>query len=565
MLTVIAVIVLGLLTTLWARMSAVSSTKKNLENLTLQRLEVIEKFIGEKLVAYKTVIQGSAGLFDSNKGTITKEQWRIFAQAYDFKKQLPAVELFGYVETFEPQQLNEHQARIRKQFSPQYVVNPDVATDEYAVVIYVEPETKTSPIGFNMMSEPLRAQALKQAQASGELTLSSVLTLKNMQNKAFLMVYPLYSQGTSELIARESKPVAYSYLAINIDKLFGLVEQQPQVQGLEFAVSEGEELNSQNYIYKTAGFRQEFLSEAANQVININEKKWVIHAAVDKNSAQYKSSKTQPIITVLVGLLATIILAFSLGQTLRSKSKQVEHAKELELQKSRDELLSLASHQLRTPATAVKQYIGMLLEGYAGKLDKKQREFLRRAYASNERQLDIVNQILHISRIESGSLVLADRPVNIGKLINEVITDQKKIIKNKKQKIKKTTEKSLPQLNGDPVYLGIVIENLITNASKYTPEGGSISVTVYSVEAELILEVSDTGVGIDKHDIDKLFKKFNRVYNELSIRSGGSGIGLYLSKLIIELHGGSIEVVSRKGVGSTFRVKLPINQEKDKL
>lgn len=555
---VVAVSALGLLTTLWAWTSARQTSEKNLRDYTMQRVQTIEKFIDEKLISFEGILQGSAGLFDASGSTVTREQWRLFAVAQRFKEEFPAVESLGYVENFASNNVDEHQSRIREQGLADYTVKSDIKIDEYSVVVYVEPQTESSPIGYNMLSEPLRAQALRQASTTGETALSSILNLKNKPDKAFLVVYPLYARPELPASLKKNNNVGYAYLAINVKKLFELEQAKSIQQKLEFAVSEGEDFNNVDYIYKSTGFEQRSAQEIIHQPISVNDKKWVIHTVVNKSSAQYKTSRSQPLIAALIGILSTIIVSISIGQILKTKSRQVERTKELELQKSRDELLSLASHQLRTPATTVKHYVGMLLEGYGGNIDKKQREFLNRAYVSNERQLDIINQILHISRIESGSLELERRPVNINKLVKDVLIEQKKILKDKQQKVKKEIEKTLPLINADPVYLGIVIENLITNASKYTLQKGSISITVYSDAHKLTLEVSDTGVGIDKHDIDKLFKKFSRIHNELSISSGGSGIGLYLSKLIVELHGGSIEIISRKGVGSTFRIKLPL-------
>lgn len=522
---IIAVTTLGFVTTYSAWKAAVYSSSKNLEESTSQRVMSLEKILDERLVSYEGVLVGGAGLYDANGGKITSEQWRLFAEAHKFNEQFPAIESLGYVEK--------------------------------NIVVYAEPQTDTTAVGRNLQTNSLLADVLKQAAETGQISTSSILDLKNKQGKALFIVYPLYLRQNSSQIALNNNVSEFVYLEININKLFEVVQKNAALQNMEFTVSEGEDAASQQYIYTSPGFDRQGPG-IINKVVSINEKKWVIHAEVDKSSISYSAARTEPLVTSVVGVLTTIILAVFLGQTLRSRSRHINYVKERQLNKSRDELLSLASHQLRTPATSVKHYVGMLLQGYGGKIDKRQREFLNRAYSANERQLEIVNQILHVSRIESGRLELTNQTVNMAKLVKQVMAQNKQMVKTRQQKIKLEIDQKLPAVLGDPNYLAIVIENLLTNASKYTAEKGSISVMVYSEATNLILEVSDTGVGIDKKDLDQLFKKFSRIHNELSIRSGGSGIGLYLSKLIVEMHGGSIEAISHKDVGTTFRVKFPL-------
>ncbi len=227
------------------------------------------------------------------------------------------------------------------------------------------------------------------------------------------------------------------------------------------------------------------------------------------------------------------------------------------LQRAKDEFIGLASHQLRTPATAVKNFIGLIKEGYAGELSPEQEQYIQLAYESNERQLDIVNDLLYVARTDSGQLNMRKEPGNIIELVGSILTEQSGTLKERGQKVVVNSRAGELIADYDPEHLRMVLENLISNASKYTPDGGRITIDLSEKAGKVLIGISDTGVGIDQSDLDRLFKKFSRIENKMSNVAGGSGIGLYLAKQIMDLHGGSITVKSKLGRGSTFTVELP--------
>jgi two-component system phosphate regulon sensor histidine kinase PhoR len=231
-------------------------------------------------------------------------------------------------------------------------------------------------------------------------------------------------------------------------------------------------------------------------------------------------------------------------------------SQDLEIEKTKSDFISIASHQLRTPATAVKMYLAMLLDGYAGKMNDKQAEYVRLAFSSNERQLHIVNDLLSTASAEAGRLVLTIGRVDMSKLVKRVVDEFLPTIKERDQIIHTNIAERV-FLRADSSYLKMVIENLLSNATKYTNKGGHITVTLENKEKTAILKVKDTGVGISLAQEAKLFKKFSRLDNPLSSEAGGSGIGLYLLKQIIDLHGGTVTVKSKEGEGTTFTVRLP--------
>lgn len=228
--------------------------------------------------------------------------------------------------------------------------------------------------------------------------------------------------------------------------------------------------------------------------------------------------------------------------------------------RSKDEFIALASHQLRTPATAVKQYLGMLLQGYVGDITPEQVDVLTKAFESNERQIQVINQILNAARADTGRLVMSPLPVDLCLLVRGIVADMDDLIHQRRHKLVLDIPEHHVQVLGDLGYLRMAIENVLHNASVYTPRGGKITVTLKASVKKCTLSISDTGVGIKKGDLSKLFVKFSRIHNALSVEAGGSGIGLYLTGEIVRLHRGKITVQSRVRKGSTFAISLPLVQ-----
>lgn len=236
-----------------------------------------------------------------------------------------------------------------------------------------------------------------------------------------------------------------------------------------------------------------------------------------------------------------------------------QRAQLVELNSAKDEFISLASHQLRTPATGVKQFLGMLLENYFGELADDQRTMLEYAYESNERQLEVINDLLRVAQVDAGKVLLSKENHDIADMLEDIMQEQRSQFARRKQKVILDRPKEPVFAPIDERRMRMVVENLIDNASKYTPEGKRITVTVdKSKNGETaLIKVKDEGVGIAESDMPKLFQKFSRLENPLSVQVGGTGIGLYWAKKIVDLHGGTINLQSKPGKGSTFIVRIP--------
>jgi PAS domain S-box-containing protein len=244
-------------------------------------------------------------------------------------------------------------------------------------------------------------------------------------------------------------------------------------------------------------------------------------------------------------------------------------SKDYELDRAKTEFVSLASHQLRTPLSAINWYGELLLDGDAGKLSKTQHEYVVEIFEGNQRMIELVDSLLDVSRLEVGKLPTKPQDTDMSELIDSLEKELINSIKNKHLDFNKTVEK-LPPIHADPKQLRMIVQNLMSNAVKYTPAKGSVHVTLRkatpsdikgaSLKAEgpyAFFSVKDTGYGIPEAQRSKIFGKLFRADNVRAMDVEGTGLGLYIVKEVVEKMGGRVWFDSVESAGSTFFVILP--------
>lgn len=240
-----------------------------------------------------------------------------------------------------------------------------------------------------------------------------------------------------------------------------------------------------------------------------------------------------------------------------SVERDITKAKEVDRLKT--EFISLASHQLRTPLSAVKWFVEMLQDGDVGKLTEDQEEIIGNIEASNTRMIELVNALLNISRIESGRLIVQPIVGNMATLGRLSLEEIRPVAESKHLTIEEYISDDVPDILLDERMIRQVFSNLLSNAIKYTPEGGTIKLCVYTREGEIVGQVEDTGYGVPERDKENIFNRFFRSKNVREHETEGTGLGLYLAKIIVESSGGKIWFESEENKGSVFAFSIPLS------
>lgn len=230
---------------------------------------------------------------------------------------------------------------------------------------------------------------------------------------------------------------------------------------------------------------------------------------------------------------------------------------ENEVDRMKSEFISLASHQLRTPLSAIKTYSHMLIDGFMGDLEPPQRKALQTVVVATNRMNELISTLLNITRIESGSISIAPKQTNLQRVVDDVVKELQHTASAKNITLQVTCQTHSPMIRTDNLIVKEIIANLVSNAIKYTSEDGKVSVQLATRGKNLVVSVADTGMGIPTQSQDQIFTKFFRAPNVLRRETSGTGLGLYLVKGLADQIGGKIWFDSIENQGSTFYLSLP--------
>lgn len=248
----------------------------------------------------------------------------------------------------------------------------------------------------------------------------------------------------------------------------------------------------------------------------------------------------------------------TLQEEVKRATKQLEEKNKrlILLDQTKDDFISMASHQLRTPLTSVKGYLSMTLEGDAGKVSEKQRKLLSQAFTSSQRMVYLIADMLNVSRLKTGKFVIEPEPTDLAEVVQTEIDQLQGTSAARGLKLTYKRPADFPTLMLDQTKIRQVIMNFADNAIYYTPSGGHIDVELKDTGKTIEFTVTDDGIGVPRREHHSLFSKFYRAGNAKKLRPDGTGLGLYMAKKVIIGHGGSVIFKSREGKGSTFGFAL---------
>lgn len=537
---------------------AESTLEAQRTQMITERATLIEDAINQRMQTSELLLRSGSGLFEASE-TVTRDEWMRYFQNFNTQEQLIGVTAIGYAPTVNQADKAAFEATQQTAGLAGYSISPSGERAVYAPTLYLEQYGQGSvKPGFDMYSEPIRRAAMEEARDSGKLAMTKLVSFSSDNTPGVIIYLPVYTIGmpTNSVEQRRTALRGYVFEALSTDKLFAGIATG---RNTEFAVTEESDFRtSRLYDSMSENGTPTDLStiKPVNETVtNIFGQEWHIHL-FSTGDIVSETDNERPSTILTAGIAIAFIVSVAVYLLIQYRTRNFALGEERKLQAAKNELLSLASHQLRTPATGVKQYVGMVLEGFAGKLSKDQISLLEQAYKSNERQLQIINEFLYVAKLGSGSLTTSKHAFDLVPVVRDVVDEMALEIKERHHKVRLKTPKDA-KLTADEHSVRMIIENLLSNAIKYTKPGGMIRVTLTKASGEWRVHVQDNGIGIDKNDTSLLFKQFSRIPNELSIEVSGSGIGLYLAQQLAHRNGGHISVESEPGIGSLFTLHLP--------
>lgn len=563
MITLAALFVLcvGLIASVVLATNVSEQNKLDKYNETVRQLDSITSQINVKLNGYKQLLISGAALMQLNPET-SRDEWRNFVSNLQLGSQFPSILGMGYVEYFPANQTSQYEEKIRASGLENFSVTPstiDKPRQYVTAITYLEPQNEVNlkTIGFDMFSEEARHAAMQSAIDNASMAVSAPVELVQFENnpngpRGILIYFPIYSTATvpATVSERRQKIIGFTYL-VNLPRTFVSVISNSSAAAKEDIHLT--DISGQPPVSLNTFVSHKEDEKHITQIIRASNRVWRVSISqLSSTSLQRWLPMGIFVAGTTLSLLTSVLIFRALAHKLSSIARQFDQ----KIQETKEDMLALASHQLRTPASGVKQYIGMLTQGFVGELSEQQRQIADKAYAANERQLEIINQMLYVAKADAGQLMLEPERIDLLEMAKSSISLQRTTAGNKNITLK--LDSTIPtQAYGDPRYISMIIDNLINNAIKYTQPGNEVSMYVFVAEKRACLSVSDEGVGIRKQDISKVFEKFARLENPLSKSEGGNGLGLYLAHGLAKAHGGDLEVRSEVNVGSTFTLSLP--------
>ncbi len=538
-------------------------SRRDFETYIRQQTATVMGHMSNRLREYEQLLLDNAGVLNVHPN-ITREEWRRLVATSKVPERFPSLLSIGYVDVIPPDQLSAHIEAVRSTGREGYRVYPESPRDTYTSIVYLEPsnELNEAAIGYDLYSQKDRRDAMDRARDTDSVQMSSPVQLVqdtgHPEKTGVLLFYPVYSAGTHTTVEqRRAALTGYVYIASRPEDIIKSIDTSTVAIG--------------DFGYTLKDVESNTVLTAQDKKPPVNALKYQEQLAFNKfgrtwriDTSAYQPALqrlTGPGILMILGTILSVLIGIGMHRLLKQSFERLIMTHEETLAQTKNDLLAIASHQLRTPASGVKQYLGILTQGYAGKLTDEQQSIARKAYSANERQLETINQILHVAKVDADQISIDPIKFDLVEVTRTIIDELRPQAQQKNITIVFESPRKCSVM-ADERYITMAVENLISNAIKYSDSDKTVNVTIAQTTRHTKVVVKDKGVGVKRSDIDKLFVKFSRIDNPRSRQEGGTGLGLFLAKHIAYAHRGDITVVSRAGHGSTFTFSLPRRSSK---
>ncbi|HUP49504.1 MAG TPA: CHASE domain-containing protein [Thermoanaerobaculia bacterium] len=519
-----------------------------------------------RIDTYVNVLRAAGGLFAAGEN-VTRDQFRAYVQALDVQRRHPGIQGIGLSLRIRPQHVAAVTSDLRLNDFPDFRVWPEGAREEHHAIVLIEPldRRNRTAIGYDMFTNPVRREAMTRAQDTGEAAASAPVRLvqeleRGDQQRGFLIYVPVYtSRGVPGTVAeRRERLYGFVYAPFRADDLFRAIfdERSP---GVALSVADGE-----NQLYESRRLPPDSPLYEMTEPLDVAGREWSVHIVSPRLKAGGSVAVT--LATVLGGVVISLLLFALLRMQLlaRGRAEEVADAlreSEAELQaanRAKDEFLATLSHEMRTPMTAILGWSKLLGEN----LDDESRAAAVDAIQNSSlAQAQLIDDLLDVSRITAGKMKIEPVPLELGPIVSAAAAAIAPAAEAMGVTVNVEVPPATVTVNGDPARLQQIVWNLLSNAVKFTTTGGSVSVGLHAADGEAVLDVTDTGQGIEPAFLPHVFERFRQADSSTTRAYTGLGLGLAIVRHLAELHRGSVAAHSEgAGKGSRFTVRLPLLQ-----
>lgn len=511
-----------------------------------------------RMNAYEAILRSTSSMITVNPA-IDDQSFHHYVTSLNIAANYPGVQGIGYSVLVKPGQETELIRHMQAEGQSQFKLWPDSAQDERHAIIYLEPldQRNQRAIGFDMFSEPIRREAMQAARDTGQPAATSKVILVqedgSEQQPGFLMYVPVYSmldgRPPATIEERRQSLLGFAYSPFRIGDLITNVLSSTLDIPIDIQIYDGSQIQADQLLYqqKSNPLTKDAFTES--QSLHFAGHEWtIIYSA---NNTYEQNNQIITLAALLVGFLFSIALFLFSHAQIQARYR-AETAVSV-----RDSFLWIASHELRSPLTALLGN-AQLLEMRSKRsslLAEREQHNLQAIIQQGQRMNRMISVLLDHSQIKTGTLHVERKALNLVPVVHRVMSDLQDITENHSFTLEAPEQLIV---DGDELRLEQVFYNLINNAIKYSPDGGTISVRLFQESNQALIQVSDQGLGIPIKEQKRLFNEFYRASNVKDSKISGSGLGLYVINEIIRQHDGTINLQSEPGKGSTFTINIPL-------
>ncbi|MHB1223126.1 MAG: CHASE domain-containing protein [Gemmatimonadaceae bacterium] len=525
----------------------------NATETTVDRLQA-------RLAAYVTMLRGARGLFAAS-GDVSSEEFSTYVHEFDLTRTFRGVQGIGFAGRLEASQVDSLERARRADGLADYHVYPDSARDEYFPIFYLVPLDRRNRValGYDMYTHPIRRAAMQMARDSGTPVATGPLELVQEIDRekqvGFLIYLPLYTGVVTPVTVaeRRARLRGFVYAPFRASDLFTGIfgGTTPPVA---FRVYDGPAPTPARLVYDSRNDALEPTPATDRPVFEMTEtqnvfgRDWTI-AFTSLPAVEERSARLLGPAIALAGLLVSLLLAEL------TRREVLAGARAERSEQARGRFFAAMSHELRTPLNAIFGYNDLLLAGVHGELTPAQFHGIERSQRAARHLLELVNDVLDLSKVEAGKMELVEEEVWLPGLVEDLFVTLGTMAQNHGSSLHlSVAEGTQRPIVSDPRRLRQILLNLLSNAIKFG-DGKPIDVVCASApDGGVSVEVRDSGVGIAPADQQRIFEEFVQLPNAAH---GGTGLGLPISRRLAVLLGGTLEVESTPGAGSVFRLTLP--------